>query len=830
MISWHVNGATDRPRVSLLALLAISVIWVALGTLYTLGCLPTGQQLLFGGVTVALVAALAFVARQPITSEDVWGVLTPLVVATAAAATTASLIQPSSNKLWAQFLLCCILTATALVLMAREWSHRWFLGTGLLLLAVLVALLVRVGYQSEIRELISTPITASFAEVAGLKAEAATGAEEAAAGLRKASDEAIKSLADALPSASEEFRTAGEPILSALLSGKTADLEGDLAQLVALPVSVDKATQDLRVRTSAIAAVEAYRENGQGAPPSTAIDDALNAACLSAEREGVVVADCARATETTEVLDPAVALHSLAVELAYFRSVVSPDDQSLKDAASAAAATEPKDLQVALLDALVSGPEVVIASIDPDRSRRLVPGTLGWLLLGVLALWAMRQLLKLNALQMPGPVNVAYEGDHKAELRLAVLQNLKTPAASPGAAVVNSITDLSSLAGPKEEGIAAVVAAVSSVFTVYRGYVVHAELSPKNEAAATAKDGSPPSATVLVSVQAASSEESLGSASFTDESPEKAMRAAGLWAAGFLLERSTRIPKWASWTAETAKSLDATTSPSPTLGQLEVAAKGAPTSGWILQLYGHELELAGREREAIVVYARAVVTHPRYLVARYRFAAALGMLGRDVSKWTTATYAEQAATWGAVSAACARLDVDPPSRYPGDGQSVVPTESDFRNLAAGLLKSIEEDSRFWNNGAALLRRSDRDQSWLAWRGRHSSRRSTFWLAKSGRLVYLDKGDHRTALLRDVEHEADKPASSWQLSYNLACAYAQDPRGLNLDAALGWLETCLMRPGVHALNAQWARSDPDLEPISTHPRFVRFCAQVEKGGK
>jgi tetratricopeptide (TPR) repeat protein len=830
---------SDRPNAFLLlAPGAVAIVFA----LFALGMLPVGAAFLL------VVGLFVLLLRTSITTEDVFGLLTPLAVLFAAAGVVAlSLSDPSTDWLWARLLACLVGVVFVLWLTALQWSHSWFLATGLLLVLLLVALLVRVGFRAEADALFREPISSAVEEVGSLEeaaAEAAKVRETAAAAaaarevatLRAASDEAIEAFGSAIPDASEPFRTGGAAVLAGLTVGDMEDLAGDLARLRALPVSADRATQDVLVRTSAISAVDAFQAlmaagaAGDVEPPpsSEAVRAAIADACR-AVAEGVEVAACkGRETDpgaSPPPVDSAAALHRLDVALAYYRSAVSPDDESLRAAAEAAAGTEPVDLETSLFDAVVAGPRVVVTSIDPDSALRLVPGPLGWLVLGALALWTLRRLLERNALQMPGPVAVDYDGDHKEVLRVAVLQNLKTPAASPGSAVVQSVTDLSALTGPEKKGIAAVVAALTSVFTFDRGYVVTADLSPPPAPAVEAgetPEGTPPGpTTVLASVRARSSDESLGSRSFTHETPETAMRAAGLWAAGFLLERSTRIPTWASWTAATAQSLDATTSSSPSLAQLEKAAKAAPTSGWILLLYGHELELAGRERDAIGVYARAVVAHPRYLVARYRLAAALGMLGRDVSRWITASFAERTAVGNSVGVACQRLGLDASLAQ----SLLVPAaaEEDFHQLAAELLRSIEDDSWWLNYQASQLRRSDRDQSWLKWRGRPNSRRKTMWLARSGRLVYLTEATERNKLLKKVEAQASKPSSSWQLSYNLACSYAVS----DADAALRWLETCLMRPGVQQLNAKWVRADEDLAPLAPHPRFAHFCAQIEQ---
>ena len=65
-------------------------------------------------------------------------------------------------------------------------------------------------------------------------------------------------------------------------------------------------------------------------------------------------------------------------------------------------------------------------------------------------------------------------------------------------------------------------------------------------------------------------------------------------------------------------------------------------------------------------------------------------------------------------------------------------------------------------------------------------------------------------------------NNWNMRYNFACAFV---------AHLGDFETALdiLEPGVGSMSAQtlnWAKSDPDLNPIREHPRFKAMIERVE----
>ena len=119
---------------------------------------------------------------------------------------------------------------------------------------------------------------------------------------------------------------------------------------------------------------------------------------------------------------------------------------------------------------------------------------------------------------------------------------------------------------------------------------------------------------------------------------------------GYVLNRSSRIPHWAAWEAETAHALvTAKNGTEHNIPALKAALTDAPNSGILLVLLGHRYELAGQQLDAIECYARAVTAYPRYAVARYRLAIAVAAMRHPEFDWRrSATQADER------TACCAR--------------------------------------------------------------------------------------------------------------------------------------------------------------------------------
>ncbi|MCO5329184.1 MAG: hypothetical protein M9961_03805 [Ilumatobacteraceae bacterium] len=724
-------------------------------------------------------------------------------------------LQPFQSWLWLEFVILVVIGTTALALAAHEWSRRGLFALALLLGALAAAFVVRVGHRAEQQDLVTHPVADASEEFEELYKSATADATAANTASRKKFETALAALSESLGYAPTAFQIAGGDVYAALSSDPidTVDVREAMLHLLTLPVEPEHAPQALSVRDAANAAVAAVPGKEATAPARDAFDAAITELPCAGDHNPCGLA---------KPLALHIALHHVQLELARYRAAVAPGDAALQAAATALAGEKPEPSEVSIWAAAGAGPSEIIQSITKGTSLRVVPGPVGWLLLGIVAIGLLRWLTRVNSAQMPGPVTIDYTGDDdlKSVLRIAVLKNLATPAASPGAAVAQSVTDLATLANPEAGVVGKFVTALTNAVSASRGYTVEADVltAPKADSGERAER---PAVRVLVRVSSATSKRSLGSATFEHESARKAMQSAGLWAAGFLLARSTRVPSWATWTEATAQALGAANSDHPSLAELEAAARTAPASGWILVLYGNQLELAGRQLDAIEVYARAVAAHPRYRIARYRLAGALGMSSRDGgAAWIGATLARRASVIQWLHQAARRVAVDAVAVDALASAGNFPTNA--RALSRSMLQTIVDDTHWPRTWAAAMRRSERSSLWIDWwQGGSRSNHDLRWLAKSAMVVY-GGGD-----VQSVERQAAKPDSSWQLSYNLACHYASSSPPVP-QRALAALQRCLVRPGAEELTADWVRQDPDLAAVANSPGFDEFCARLAQG--
>jgi hypothetical protein len=737
------------------------------------------------------------------------------------------------------------LALLGLWLVATDWSRGSFLVLGLLLVVGLGVVVAQIGYEQARHEALVAPILRTSEEFDRLRALGDEKAQEAEELAREAADDLAASLRQPLATEPASLRENAQAVATALGAGKP-DVVAAAAALAAfdrayVPTAASSALT--AVREQAGAAIEA-RQVADGLPPDhEALDSALADACRAADERGLE-ASCSVGSEEVDI-ELSEALTALDVELARYRAAATGTDQdkdALKDLLGGADETDAGG--VTFLDALVRGPEAIVASISRSADEPLVPGPLGWVLLGALALIVWTWLLQHNARQLAGPVEIeklsGYDpedklSEHDAQLRIAVLQNVAEPGAAPGASTINPVTTLLDVAGPDLTLVSRIITAVMSVVGQVHGYTVQADVSeptktpPAGNADAQATTGgpAPPATRVLVRVKDLRSKRTLETNLETNDDAATAVTAAGLWAAGYILERSTRIPSWATWNAETASAALATSKlKEPTLAELETAVRTVPNSGLLLYQLGLAYELEKREREAVHVYARAVAAHPRYLLARYRFATALGMMCHYVEdQWTQLAPESRAPVVRAVDLALQRprIDVGNALKKLSTGTERSGAETAFKKVATTVLEDLEHQVRRLALLAASLRRSDRDLLLPVAHGRRRAGGQPDWLARSARMVY--DPDYPDAA--KVLAEANRSGSWWQVSYNAACAKAVAGRA-HYTEAMELLEQCLVRPGVEQLDAAWVATDPDLEPLAGWPRFRRYCEMLEGG--
>ena len=521
--------------------------------------------------------------------------------------------------------------------------------------------------------------------------------------------------------------------------------------------------------------------------------------------------------------------HAMTVALAAYRAAVTGAAADKSAAQAAASAPVPSgDGGIALLSALNDGPQALWAGATRDNLRPLVPGPLGWVLLGALALGIWGALLRTNAMQAAGPVSIQDDGkDGKllSVLRLALLENLTEPGTAPGAGTTNPVTDLIEAVGGGLGPIGKILDVVYKVAGRRYGYEVTTDLSVDDVTHGT---------TVLVKLKSIAGQQTLATERIDRETGEEAMRAAGLWAAGKILEMSTRVPSWAAWNADTAEALATAFLADPPIAQLEAAVANAPGSGILLAMLGQRYERAGRRLDAISVYARAVAAHPRYIVARYRLGAALAAARDDVA-WEQASEVERAQLWRWLERAALALRI-PACVMPKPEEETQRVM--FMKQACRFLGELDVDTRLWHRLVSGLRRSERDAiapvALIHWT-KPSARFHP--LVKSICMAYAEGKDFHADRLISY---ASKPRRWWQVSYNAACGLAYhlpapapdgspDPAGQHLrDRAMSMLEQALLKPGIEQLSAEWVQQDIDLADLRGDPRFASYVKQLRTG--
>jgi tetratricopeptide (TPR) repeat protein len=579
-------------------------------------------------------------------------------------------------------------------------------------------------------------------------------------------------------------------------------------------------------------------------------------------------------TAITENRDWVTAQHELDVQLAAYRTHVT-GTQAAKSAWQAVLARQPDaDEDISMMAAIENGPQTLWRSAFHMAGPALAPGPLGWVVLGAVLLWLLTWLLKVNASQLSGPVSVAPissggSDQLTAALRVAVLQNVAEPGAAPGSPSINPVNMLLDIAGGPLSAVSKIVQAVQAAAGQRYGYQVTTDITSGDLAGpglvtADAGAGSSPHSgectTVLVRVMSLANGITYASHLCASPDPVEAIRTAGLWAAGYILNRSSRIPHWAAWQAETAHALVTVKDASEhTIPVLKAALADAPNSGLLLVLLGHCYELDGRMLDAIECYARAVTAYDRYPVARYRLAAALDSIrpDRDCSSpdWREREDGMRHAVKSAVDAV----------KINGNRITGLKIENlnqqEFKDLARRLFRSLETDTRLRYRLVDALRRSEREYVWPALlpMSQHPAARFPA-LVKSARrgLDYEKAGPEE---LEKLGKKLDKKANKdnwWQISYNAACAHAArieamddgpadsaadkrtqeqkdkdkeeivEKQKAEAEVALDFLEQTLVRLGVEQLSADWVRHDRDLAALRGLPRFKRFRAQLRSG--
>ena len=779
-----VKGRVDGLSVALLVLCALAVAPIV--NAWAL----KDYEFLFGAATIAVALLAVFASLTA---------LMPWISFSAAA-----------GARWFAVLLVCWLVALAMV--AFDWVRKDLILASVVTVIALGSFIARAGYN-DLRAMEQRGRSDTIAAAASAKKQLDAQADAAPATLVGNANAARQDLVNVVfevlpPNVPAPLRQAALQIYSKTPTTYDQPVNPALvANFDALaanqPANTAEVVTGLRLKTHAfVDAVNAAA--ARFTSPVAVLSGQLQNALVTARR------DLDKASWPADS-------HDLTVALAAYRAAVTgtdADKQAYQAAQSAALPAAGAGFGV--LQAVTDGPQALWAGAMKKNLRPLVPGPLGWVLLGGLALGIWGALLRQNAMQLAGPVSV--QGDAKddkltAVLRVAVLRNLDEPGAAPGASASNPVTNLiDAVSGPLTQ-IGKILDVVYKVAGRRYGYEVTTDISADTSTAA-------PVTTVLVKLKSIAGDQTFATRVFERETDEQAVRTAGLWAAGKILERSTRIPTWAAWNAYTAEALSTAFLEAPTTEQLEEAVKQAPGSGLLLAMLGQAYESApGRRVDAVEMYARAVAAHPRYLVARYRLGAALAAM-RDDLTWTQLQRPERERALRSVQRAAEALHISV-TQLAGPPANPTPQPAYFMALARAFLHELRVDTRLWHRLVSAIRRSERDAVAPVRLIRWSDPDARFHpLVKSLCIAYAEdfRGDRLVGY-------ASRPRRWWQVSYNAACGLAVHEQP---DKAFLMLEQALIKPGVEQLSADWVNKDVDLASLRGDARFADFVQQLRTG--
>jgi hypothetical protein len=785
------------------------------------------------------------------------------VLVVAALAAPLAMLWVKSWVAFAQAAFCLGLFALAMAVASTDWLRRSLRVAALSFVLLSVVLVVDIG-RTEAPTATAMREAERTAEVIGRLAQVPTDDElvQARVSALTELDEALAAVDPAIgrnPPRTTELVGRANQVRGALQADAPADDVDAAAQGFSALFPSDETDPELvALRDAVSTAVAAHKAVERPSPePARA---SIASVCAAAREEAEVPDGLTCGTKPD--LPLAVAVAMMRVDLASFRNVVlgrATDADALTAAKEELIAVRAAGgtSSVSLLDALTAGGDEIVASItgggvDPP----IVLEALGWVTLLVVALALWRIVERRSAAQMLGPVTQELttaavkeeakpatataepepaptepkkegavtsndEAAQKAAFRSALLVNLSEPAAAPGATTPTQVTDLAELTSVS--GLSKLVTAVASVVTKPGGFTVKGDVLGPTE-----KGGE---WSVVTKVTDAWTGDQVAVRTLAGPSPVEACRAAGLWAAAFVINRSSRVPAWAQWSPSSATALAGDPSSKEVATEaLENAIAEAPTSGLLLAELGYAYDIAERRLDALSLYARAVALYPRYLVTRYRFAVSLGMMTKDV--WAMAPLWERKRITKELERTFFRLQVD--STEVAGLQSV--TDDDvaerFRLLAEEVHADLENNVHWWNWTVQVFRRSERSVVWPRLRsmwGAFGRGTRWLWLVRSARLAVsfapgTSLGSDAQATYETITATARRVGSFWQLSYNLACFHA---RTGDVDTALDWLETALERPGGGQVAGEWLEKDPDLASLRATDRFKWVVAQVKQ---
>lgn len=532
-------------------------------------------------------------------------------------------------------------------------------------------------------------------------------------------------------------------------------------------------------------------------------------------------------------------------------------DETKKAAAQASAAYLAAEEQAttsnptALLDGFSAGGRALLAGL-PEVGEDDVPfalGLAGWLALAGLGLMGYRALEKLTgrgelALAEVEQTGVKDDTDGTlAQFRTYLARNIPEPTAVPGAtSALKPLTDLLAADQATPAGLVSkLVTGVANALEGPRGATVSFSVfDPRNLKDAAGNGAGLGAAETMVAVRVVPAGTAVPlQHTVRRRTRDQALRAAAYWTAATLIQRSRRVPKWAVWSPDAAEGLGAYYAKADTgtssLDDLVKAVGTAPRSGLLLVELANRQELENHMVDAFATLLRAVMLYPRWPLGRYRLAATVTMLAgtggwhdRDSPQLRTIAVALKRSSFtngeelaGALMGNSfdeVRRNLCQFAEHLLDPKDLV----GLKKVFSGLFRTTERS--FWF-------------SLLKTRERVTFRTQYALLAKSACVVAEIRRGPATSIDDELEEAATKDDElTWQLAYNLACAYAElarrpadDAAAQKVEAALTMLEVAVTRPGGYQLTREWLHSDPDLAPLREEKRFEHLASVLPEEG-
>ena len=538
---------------------------------------------------------------------------------------------------------------------------------------------------------------------------------------------------------------------------------------------------------------------------------------------------------------------------------VSDRSQALNEALAAVDQPPPS---TSVADAVGLGASAVVSDVVGESTDvPLALELLGWVLVGVAALWIVRSLSIRNADRELGPVALTAPKEAGAEaeqFRTYLLRNLPEPGAVPGADAISEVANLVVALEPvvKLPTVSALVAAVKTAVVVERGYIVEYCDLPTNPTAtgsganASTDGGADPAAgsgpvELVVRVRHARTTELLAQRIVRRPKRHEAFREGAYWAAAVIINASKVVPQWARWDPESAGAL-ATFNQEDDLGKLalddlRLAARLAPTSGVLGMRLAHAEAVKGNQLEAFAQVLQTVRQHPRYLLARYRLAVSASLLADDAHLLANASrdlrlrLAGDLELVGGGRALAAKLR-ETPTPPPANADELAMELCSF-----GLTQLTKARRNLWTPNVLWnwLRTGERveQRNFIPF---HQSRRDVKQIGASCRYAIKERrrqrggqGDARRVCRAAHRHDARvmERGPIWQVAYNLACFHSLASRSnehdqqARKDDAFRLLEAARRSRDSQQLGQDWLMADSDLQPLHGDPRWTRFLERI-----